>query len=79
MRSLAESAIMELYSGATEVSFDLTGVDVRELNDVSAQARPKGNFTLDGRQEQLTGEDERYTPLVKEDGDWRIADCGLFF
>ena len=76
----AIAAIAELDTLGEEIQFDLRSVDVRILDEEFAEALPEGSVTIDGQTSPLTtnGEEEEYTLFVKEDGEWRIADCNLF-
>ena len=74
----AIAALQEFQSSGDEIDFELAGVDIRNLEEDSAEALPQGFVTIDEQRSPLTAEDEDYTPLVKEDGDWKIAACDLF-
>ena len=74
----AIAALQEFQSLGDEIEFEVAGVDVRNLKENSAEALPQGFVIIDEQRSSLTAEDEDYTPLVKEDGDWKIAACDLF-
>jgi hypothetical protein len=60
-----------------EVEVELTGVEVRNLTDNAAELHLKGTRTVNDEEVTLD-EEGKYHPLVKEDGDWKIADCEFF-
>jgi len=74
----AIAALQEFQSSGDEIDFEIAGVDVRNLQEDTAEALPQGFVIIDEERAPLTAEDEDYTPLVKEDGDWKIAACDLF-
>ncbi len=80
MTEAAAGAIDELREAVQgqEVDFVLVGVDIQNLEEDSAEVLPNGSVYIRGQQAPLAGEDEEYTALVKEDGEWKIADCALF-
>ena len=55
----------------------MTGVDVRNLEGDTAEAAPQGTVSIAGEEEPL-GSEEDYNNVVKEDGEWKIADCDFF-
>ncbi len=74
----AIAALQEFQSAGDEIEFEIAGVDVRNLEEDTAEALPQGFIIIDEKRSSLTEEEEEYTPLVKEDGDWKIAACDLF-
>jgi hypothetical protein len=73
----AEAAI-EQFQSVEGVEIDLDGVDVQDLTGETAAILPKGTISIEGQTQPLVGEDEEFTPVVKEDGEWKIAECQLF-
>ena len=63
--------------GGLGIEFDVTGVDVRNLDGDTAEAAPQGTVSIAGEEEPL-GSEEDYNNVVKEDGEWKIADCDFF-
>ena len=63
--------------GVLGIEFDLTGVDVRNLQGDTAEAAPQGTASIAGEEGPL-GSEEDYNRVVKEDGAWKIADCDFF-
>ena len=63
--------------GLLGIEFDLTGVDVRNLQGDTAEAAPQGTASIAGEEGPL-GSEEDYNRVVKEDGAWKIADCDFF-
>jgi hypothetical protein len=74
----AQQAIDQLYLDAKVVEFRLVGVDIRNLEDDTAEVLPQGSITIDGQESPIAGADEEFTPVVKEDGKWKVAACDLF-
>ena len=74
----AIAALQEFQSAGDEIGFEIAGVDVRNQEEDTAEALPQGFLIIDEQRSPLTEEGEDYTPLVKEDGDWKIAACDLF-
>ena len=74
----AIAALQEFQSAGDEIGFEIAGVDVRNQEEDTAEALPQGFIIIDEQRSPLTEEGEDYTPLVKEDGDWKIAACDLF-
>lgn len=64
-------------AGVLGIEFDLTGVDVRNLQGDTAEAAPQGTASIAGEEGPL-GSEEDYNRVVKEDGAWKIADCDFF-
>lgn len=65
----------QLHRRVGEITFDLTGVDIRNLTGDSASVMPEGLGWFDGEQVQLGSEGGDYTPLVKQNGEWKISSC----
>ena len=63
--------------GGLGIEFDVTGVDVRNLQGDTAEAAPQGTASIAGEEGPL-GSEEDYNRVVKEDGAWKIADCDFF-
>lgn len=72
------AASEEFTSLEQEVEFNVTGVDVQNLTEESAEFLPEGTVTFDGEEQSITEEDGEYTKVVKEDGDWKFSDCDFF-
>ena len=78
MKEAATAAIEELRTVGESVQFDVTGVDIQNLEETSAEVLPLGFVIIDGEKGSLAGEEEEYAQVVKEEGEWKIADCTLF-
>ncbi len=62
----------------SELEVEVTDVVVRNLEDDSAEASAEGSVTVDGQEvplSQIAPGGQEFLTLVKEDGDWKIADC----
>ncbi len=70
------SEALELI-GVLGIEFDVTGVDVRNLEGDTAEAAPQGTASIAGEEGPL-GSEADYSSVVKEDGEWKIADCDFF-
>ena len=60
-------------SEGTDIDVDLDGVLIRSIDDNTAHVRPRGTVRVEGFGTYRLIEAD--TPLVKEDGDWKIAEC----
>lgn len=72
----ATDEMEQLHSRAGgEISFELTSVDIRNLTESSAEVSPHGVGLIAGEEVRIGSESLPYTPLVKQDGDWKINEC----
>lgn len=63
-----------------DIKFDITGVDIRDLTETTAEAVPQGTSSVDGEEFPLVDADEpEYASLIKVDGEWKLADCNILF
>jgi hypothetical protein len=63
-----------------DVEFDITGVDIRDLTETTAEAVPQGTSTVDGVEFSLVDSDDpEYASLAKIDGEWKLTDCNILF
>lgn len=77
---IAENAIQSyLARGLEDVSYNVTGATVRDLTEDSAEALPQGTSRVDGDEFPLADADSEYARFVKEDGEWKLADCNILF
>ena len=80
--SRATEAIDDFLDRTTgvDVKFDITGVDIRDLTETTAEAIPQGNSSFDGEEFPLVDSDSpEYTRLIKVEGEWKMADCNIRF
>ncbi len=73
----AARAAVEQIEAVGEVTFEVTGVDIRNLQEDSAEVLPQGTGSIGDQEEPLSEPGDEPTKLVKEDGEWKIADCGF--
>ncbi|CAN5128006.1 hypothetical protein BH20ACT24_BH20ACT24_20630 [soil metagenome] len=62
----------------SELQVEVTDVVVRNLEDDTAEASAEGSVTVDGQEvplSQIAPGGQEFLSLVKEDGNWKIADC----
>ena len=79
-RSRASRAIGEFQARLTgDVDFNVTGVELRDLTATTAEAMPVGTYRFDDDEGSLGSEGGDFTALVKEDGEWKFADCNILF
>ncbi|OGO49640.1 MAG: hypothetical protein A2148_12270 [Chloroflexi bacterium RBG_16_68_14] len=78
MKEAADAAIEELRTVGESVQFDVIGVDIQNLEENAAEVLPEGFVIIDGEKGSLAGEEEEYAQVVKEGGEWKLADCTLF-
>jgi uncharacterized protein (TIGR02246 family) len=74
----AEAAYADFAELEVEVEYNVTGVDVRNLTDDSAEVLPEGTVILDGEEGPISSDEDEYFHAVKEDGDWKLAECDFF-
>jgi hypothetical protein len=67
----------ELQAFGIDIEIDVTGVDIRNLDGDSAEVLPRGTMSFGGEKGPLE-EGREYIGVVKEDGEWKIADCDFF-
>ena len=61
-----------------DVEFNITGADIRDLTETTAEALPEGTTTVGGQEFRLDdADDPEYASLTKEDGEWKLADCSI--
>ena len=73
-------AIVSFESQLTgDVEFDVTGVEIRDLTETTAEAMPVGTYRFDDVEGLLPEGDSEFATLVKEDGGWKLADCNILF
>ena len=79
--SIAERAIQSSLSrGLADVEYDVTGVDIRDLTETTAEAIPQGTSSVEGDEFPLVDSaDPEYARLIKIDGEWKLADCNILF
>lgn len=65
--------------GLEDVTYDVTGADIRDLTDDSAEALPEGTVRYPGGEDVLADADSEYARFIKEGGDWKLADCNILF
>ena len=62
------------------IKFDITGADIRDLTETTAEAIPQGTSSVDGEEFPLVDSaDSEYAGLIKTDGEWKLADCHILF
>lgn len=71
------SVFAQVEAAGLQVKVDLTGISVRNLEEDSAEVAVEGTVTVAG-QEQPLGDEGEYTRVVKENGEWKVADCAYF-
>ncbi len=69
----ATDEMAELHRRVTDIRFELTRVDVRNLTESSAEVAPEGVGFLAGEEIELGSGD--YASLVKRNGRWKISEC----
>jgi uncharacterized protein (TIGR02246 family) len=74
----ADAAYEDFAELEAEIEYNVTGVDVRNLTDDSAEVLPEGTVILDGEEGPITSAGDEYFHAVKEDGEWKIAECDFF-
>ena len=73
-------AIVSFESRLTgDVEFDVTGVEIRDLTETTAEAMPVGTYRFDDDEGSLSSEADEFAALVKEDDGWKLADCNILF
>ena len=73
----AIDALRDRVSGVIE--FEISGVDVRDLTDRTAEAVARGFRRFNGERIALGADGEDYASLEKVDGAWKFADCDFLF
>ncbi len=63
--------------GDSVFEFVVSGVDIRNLEQDSAEADLQGTITIRGETTPLGSGGAEYTSLTKENGEWKIAACDL--
>ena len=69
-----EAAFQELDAAGVDTEIELRGVEVRSIEGDSASVRVQSALIVDGEEQ---GTDRISTELVREDGEWKIADCNF--
>ena len=73
-------AIVSFESQLTgDVEFDVTGVEIRDLTETTAEAMPIGTYRFGDDEGSLSSEGDEFATLVKEDDGWKLADCNILF
>ena len=62
-----------------DVEFDVTGVEIRDLTETTAEAMPIGTYRFGDDEGSLSSEGDEFATLVKEDDGWKLADCNILF
>ena len=79
-RSRAARAIGEFQDQLTgDVEFNVTGVVLRDLTVTTVEAMPVGTYRFDDDEGSLGSEGGEFSALVREDGEWKFADCNILF
>ena len=76
MTAASEAAVQQFETFDAEV--DLDSVDIQNLTESTAEFLPLGTLRSGDEESELSSPDEEHTPAVKENGVWKIAECGLF-
>ena len=67
-------------SSDVDIEFDITGVDIRDLTETTAEAIPEGTSSVGGEEFPLVdSENPEYASLIKVGGEWKLADCNILF
>ena len=69
-----EAAFQELDAAGVDTEIELRGVEVRSIEGDSASVRVQSALIVDGEEEST---DRITTQMVREDGEWKIADCNF--
>ena len=69
-----EAAFQELDAAGVDTEIELRGVEVRSIEGDSASVRVQSALIVDGEEESA---DRTSTQLVREDGEWKVADCNF--
>lgn len=80
--SRAAEAIDDFLDSSLDIiiDFDITGVDIRNLTETTADVIPEGTSSVDGVEFPLVDSaDPEYARLIKADGEWKLADCNILF
>ena len=78
MADSAASAIQQFKTAGSAVKVQVTDVDIQSLTENSAEMLPQGTLTIDGQESPISQTGDQHTKIVKENGQWRIAECNLF-
>lgn len=60
---------------AENADFEVTDVQLQNLNGSEAESMPIGQVTFQGEPQPI--ESDAYTKLVKEGGGWKFAECNI--